>query len=280
EDSPDRLLDMLFVDAMLVLFGVETVEFWPKTTDPDLPFQPLPGRVFEKGIRATGCAAKFAGGFAWVTDDNEICLNSPENVISEPGLQDRIAKSTNVSLWTFTLDGIEYLALRLDTETQVYSARTRTFSEFYSYGQANWIPQCFARGVFGSSIDGRTFQWGETYEDLGGQLERRFAFGAPFNAGGVFLDNILLRTNPGSTPYLTGDYADPEVELRLSDDGGRTFDPWEPVSLGEQGQYRELIDWRALGMASHPGIYGEIRVTDPVDFRVSDVRINEPLGGR
>ncbi len=82
ESQPDKLRDILFIDDTAILFGAETVEFWPNTGDADLPFQPLEGRVFEKGIRATGCATIFGTTFAWVTDHNEVCLGDADAVIS------------------------------------------------------------------------------------------------------------------------------------------------------------------------------------------------------
>ena len=50
--------------------------------------------------------------------------------------------------------------------------------------------------------------------------------------------------------------------------------------LGEAGEYRREVEWRALGFADPPGFYAKIRVTDPVSFRCSGVCINEPHGGR
>lgn len=280
ENQPDRLLDMAFIDDTLILGGAETIEFWPNTGENDLPFQPLEGRVIEKGVKATGCLVPLGPSFAWVTNTNQVCFGDENNVLSNPGLEERIEGSASCRLWTFTLGGLEFLALRLDTETQVWSLRSKLWSEFQSYGQGNWIPQCFAGDTFGSSIDGRLMAWGDGHEDLGGVLERRFRAGLSINAGGVSISNAQLRCNVGQTPFLSGDYTAPQVEMRLSRDAGQTWGNWRRTALGEQGQYRKKVQWRALGMASQPGFLAEFRVTDPVPFRVSDVLVNEPYGGR
>jgi hypothetical protein len=279
EQQPDRLKDMLFWSDSLILFGSETVEFWPNTPDPDLPFQVLEGRTYRRGIKATGCATLFGPTFAWVSDTNQVCVESPENIISGPGLEARIAASATVKLWAFYLEGTEFLALTLDGETQVYSLRSRLWSQLESAEADNWIPHCFDAGVFGSSIDGKTMEWGSAWEDLGGTLERRFRAGAPFDSAGVILSDVQLRTNPGATGYLTGTYANPTVEMRSSRDGGKTWGNWRQTSLGAQGKYRKRVQWKACGMASRPGVLLEFRVSDPVDFRVSDVLVNEPSGG-
>lgn len=280
ESAPDLLLDALFVDDTLLLFGAETVEFWPNTGDDALPFQPLQGRVIEKGVKATGCAVQIGPTFAWVTNDNQVCLQDENTILSNPGLEEKIEASASVALSTFLIGGVEFLSLRLDTETHVWSMRSRTWSKFESYGQTNWVPQCFAGGVFGSSIDGATLAWGEGYTDIGGVLTRLFRSGFPLNSGGVTVNNVQLRSNVGQTPFLTGDYTDPSVEMRLSRDAGQTWGNWRATSLGVQGQYRKKVQWRACGMASQPGLLAEFRVTDPIPFRASSVLVNEPWGGR
>lgn len=278
ESQPDRLKDMLFLDDVLILFGAETVEFWPNTGDADLPFQPLEGRVFERGIKGTGCAAKFGSTFAWVTNDNQVCVSDPENIISRPGLEALVGASAAVRLQTFQLEGTEFLWLRIDAGDWVYSARSKTWSQFASWGADNWLPSCFAGGVFGSSVDGATLTWGSDHLDNGGVLERRFRAGFPLNSGGVTVNNVLLRCNVGSTGYVTGTYASPTVEMRRSLDAGRTWGRWRSVSLGAQGDYRQKVQWTACGMAGQPGWLSEFRVSDPVPFRISDCLINEPFG--
>ena len=279
ESAADQLLDALFIDDILILFGRETVEFWPNTNDNNLPFQPLEGRVLERGIRATGCATTFGPAFAWVTDQNTVCLQDENTVISNPGLQERLAASTTASLFTFFIDGTEFLALRMDTETQVYNQRTGAWSEFASDGLTNWAATCHAAGVFGSE-DGKTLAFGSGHVELGGVLERRFRGGLPINGGGVPVFNLRLRVNPGQTPFLSGAYTDPVIEMRLSPDAGQTWGQWRSTQLGAQGNYRKRVEWRALGLASAPAFLAEFRLTDPVPLRVSSVLINEPFGGR
>lgn len=280
ESLPDKLLDALWIDDTAVLFGAESVEFWPNTQDPDLPIQPLEGRVFEKGIRATGCAVVFNASFAWVTNDNTVCVNGQKpEPISNAGLNAQIEASAECRLFTFLFDGQEFLALRLDGETHVYGAENRMWSEFVSHGEANWLPKCWAAGIFGCS-NGATATWGPGYEDFGGELERTFRAGFPLNSGGVTISNVILRSNVGQTPYLTGPHADPVVEMRVSRDAGKTWSHWRRQSAGRQGRYRNKVAWRACGMASAPGHLSEFRVASPVAWRVSDVLINEPDGGR
>lgn len=278
ENQPDRLRDMLFIDDILILFGAETVEFWPNTGDSDLPFQPLEGRVFERGIRATGCATRFGTTFAWVTDQNQVCISDQDNIISNAGLEALIAASTACRLFTFFIEGTEFLAVRLDDSTWVYNSRGGTFSQFESYGEDNFLPQTYAGGVFGSAVDGKTYAWSTAHADPATILERRFRAGFPLNSGTVTINNIVLRCNVGQTPYLSGTYVDPTIEMRLSRDAGQTWGEWRSKSLGTQGRYKKKVQWTGCGAAFQPGLIAEFRVTDPVPLRVSGVFANEPFG--
>jgi hypothetical protein len=285
ENQPDRLLDMLFIDGILRLFGAETVEPWPLTTDASLPFQPLPGSVIERGIKTTGCATAIGSTFAWVTNLNEVCLTDENNVISNEGLQAKIAASTACSLFTFVIDGVEFLALRLTYadetgETQTWSLRNRTWAEFQSYGEANWIPQCYTAGVFGSSADGKTLAWSDAHEDLDGFLERRFRAGFRPDRP-VTVSNLRLGCNVGQAVDLSGDYVNPQIERRISLNHGKSWGEWKAKPLGTQGAFATLVQWLAMGMSRLGfGWLVEFRITDPVDFRVSSVRVNDPFGGR
>lgn len=282
ENSADLLLDMVFVGDRLMLFGKETVETWPITGDNDLPFAPLVGTVFPVGIKTTGCATEFARTFAWITNHNEVCVQDPDNIISEPELQIRIQKSSSTSLWTFYVDNNEYLAVSIDNETWVYGARSQVWSVLESYNQPNWLGQCYAGGYFGLRNAGTLAQWSDndSYLDLGGIMRRQFSGWAPITAGSLVVSNIILRTNPGTTPFLSGDYASPVVELRTSDDGGREWLPWISNTLGEQGLYRTKTIWSSLGQFGYPGLLVQIRCTDPVPFRISGLAYNEPFGGK
>lgn len=279
ENSPDKLKACLFVGDVLILFGSETVEFWPASTDADNPFQPLIGRVFPIGIRDTGCATRFGSTFAWVTNHNQVCLSEPENVISYPGLEADIEDSSTVSLWTFFLEGNEFLAVRLDDATHVFSSRSKRWSEFKSYDETNWIPQCYGGGLFGSSLDGQIIEWADVHTDFDGVLERKFRAGSLINGGAIFVSNLSIRTDPGHTPYLSGNYDDPTLELSWSKNQGNTWSPYRGRSLGASGNYKKLVQWRSLGMFSQPGMLFEFRLTDPVPLRVSGVYVNEAYGG-
>lgn len=278
ENVPDHLLDCLYVGDRLIVFGSTSVEFWQPTGDIDTAFEPIIGLVYPKGIKNTGACATVMNSIAWVTNDNQICIDRPDNVISEPGLNAKIEAETSVKLWSFVLDGIEYLCLRTSTASYVFNTVTSLWAEFASYGETNWVCQCYTNNKFGSSLTGALYEWGTDHVDLSGNLERRFRAWIPITDETIPLHAVTLRLAPGQTPYDVGEYAEPSVEMRLSQDAGNTWTSWLPRSLGSSGQYRKLARWNSVGSFGYPGVLAEFRVTSPVPLRVSGLYANQTKG--
>ena len=281
ENEPDKLLDCLAVDDTLILLGARTIEYWPKTGNADIPFAPTAGSVFEKGVIATGCAAKFDNSFAWIGHNGIVYRASDRPLrISDSGIEERIAVSTTYRAFTFFWEGHELFCIRLDAGTWAYDALTGNWSEFASYGLANWQCGCAVDGpVFGSATDGKILAFGNVHTDLGGQMERRFRGGVPLPQP-YSPKNIRFSVNSGQTPNLSGGYTDPVMEVRFSRDHGQTFGNYRSAKLGVQGKYRKRVELRRLGMFDDPSFIFEARCTDPIPFRVSDVQLDAQGGGR
>lgn len=279
ESEPDKLVDALAMEGSVILGGTVTIEFWTKTGDLDLPYVPVQGRTFQKGVRATGCMSLFDNTFAWVSPDNIVYRagNIPERV-SDAGIEELIAASDSCRVDSYFFEGHEFLKIGLDNLIIEYDAQTSQWNERRT-GTGKFRGGPVVSGpLFGSNVDGNIYTLSGRL-DLVGYQERSFCAGFPLNGGGVVVDNALLRTNPGSTEYLTGDYTNPQVELIQSFDGGRTFTEPLQTYLGEQGEYRREVEWRALGLADAPGFFAKFRVTDPVDWRVSGASFNASQGG-
>lgn len=284
ESEPDRLLDGEVIDGVLALGGSETVEFWTRTGNNDLPFSPIQGREFERGVRATGCMTRFDNSAAYIGRAGLVYRvgQVPERISTE-GIEERVQASTSASCFSFLFEGHNFLAVRLDNETMLFDAQTGQWCEFETYAQTNWLARCATETIDGPIFGGetgKTYEFGPDYDDDGALLERRFRAGLPMDGGAFSAHNIRLRVNVGQSNYLTGAYANPDVEMRTSRDAAQTWGDWRATKLGERGEYRTRPQWRSLGMFDEPGILAEFRVTDPVPFRISAVLLNEPLGGR
>lgn len=273
ENEPDQLLDIEFLDGVLILAGTNSIEFWGATGDADLPYSPIQQRVFEQGIIATGCIKVVDNTFFWIGGDKITYRNGDvPQAIADDGIVEKAAASETFRLYVLEDERHKFLCQRHDDNTMVYDVTTQQWCEFKSYGRDNFR----AGPSFGDDETGKIWAWGG-YDE--GPMERLFMAGSVLEQA-VQIDNLRIVCEVGTTPNLTGTYVEPVVEMSYSDDAGNTFSDPEAESLGAQGQYRQRVEWRALGMFDDPGVLFRFRITDPVSFRVSGVGINEPTGGR
>lgn len=282
EREPDHLLDVKALGDNIWLFGQSTVEVWTHTGDSDLPFTRLEQVSFDKGIIATGCVVKADNSLLFIGDNGSVYRTEdvPKRV-SDHWIEEKILASETWGMFTFQFEGHEFVAIRLDDMTLAYDCSTGEWCELQSSG-ANWIvgTSCMVGRIayFGHASDGRIMGWDE-WDDLGVEMERRFSCAMQLD-GPTPVNSIKLWANTGHTPILSGQGTDPQVEMRTSDDAGNEWTDWDADDLGAQGDYRQVPEWRCRGQFDFPGILAEFRVTDPVGFRVSAVRINEQGGRR
>ena len=275
ESEPDQILDITEIDGVLFFLGTESIEPWGSTGDANLPFSLIQQRNFKQGIISTGCVVSVDNTFFWVGRDAIVYRNGEvPQAIADDAIVEASKASNSHSLYVLNDERHKFVCLRLDTVTYAYDVTSGQWCEFASYGRSNF------RVVAGMGDDTTGTVWGwSDYDDDGAILERRFMAGVELQQTAI-VSNCRIECEVGGTRFLASQYAEPILELRFSDDGGRTWTDWEPESLGPQGDYRRRVEWRALGMFDAPGFLLEGRLTDPISFRVSGVGLNEYTGGR
>lgn len=277
ERQPDNLLDVAPLGNNLWLFGESSVEVHADNGGSTARFDPLESAGYERGIKATGCVCAADNALFFIDSANVVNRIGEVPVrISDHGIEERISKSATAKVFSFRHDGHEFVCVRLDSETLAYDCASQEWCEFQT-AQGNWAATCACMAGseprFGS--DGGQVLGFSGWTDLSSALERRFSFAQELTAP-TGVASLKLWCNAGHADVGIS----PQIELRMSDDAGNTFSDWEADDLGLAGDYSHVPEWRALGLFSFPGILGEGRVTDPVDFRLSAVKINDPGGGR
>lgn len=283
ESSPDNILDMEIMNDTMWLFGSGTIEPHANTGDADLPYQRFEQRIFTKGVKATGTVVPLDNTLLFVGSDGLVYrLSEVPERISDNGIEERIEQSASISCFGFTFEGHAFYCIRLDSSTFAFDASTGQWCEFQSNGgQFRGGCGCMSAStaILGDDTDGKLWTFGG-FEDGDDPLTRLFTAGAHIDGGTLIIDNFLIEANVGWTDLLSGQGSDPMIEARFSRDGGATWGDWRAVSLGAQGSYRTKSEWRRCGMFDFPGMLAEVRLTDPVGLRISDVLINEAGGGR
>lgn len=284
ESSPDGLYDVKAVRGNLHLLGANSGEMWRVTSDADLPFQLIQQTISAKGAIGTGCAAEADNALHWITNDGFLVRwgEVPE-ILGDSGLAERIRDSATRRLLRFDYEAHPLVCVVLDDDVFAYDASTRELHSLASYGLTRFRAACAINigtsAYLGDETTGQVWTF-DGWEDDGGPLERLFTAYFGINTGSVPINNLWIEANVGRTDLLAGQGSDPVCEMRSSNDAGATWSDWEAADLGEQGEYRVICEWRALGLFDVPGAMFEFRVTDPVGFRVSGVHVNDPIPGR
>jgi hypothetical protein len=111
------------------------------------------------------------------------------------------------------------------------------------------------------------------YSDAGGPLLRQASAFIKIEEGTPRCNNIVVHGVVGQganvPPAVT-----PLIEMRWSDDQGRTFSAWRGASLGKLGDYYTRAFWTRLDCMRAPGRLGQVRCSDPVNLVLSHIELN------
>ncbi len=80
---------------------------------------------------------------------------------------------------------------------------------------------------------------------------------------GAILDAVHLDLATGYGT-LSGQGSDPKIMLRVSKDGGNTFDQYRELELGVTGDFKARVTARRLGKFGPKGLTLELSISDPV----------------
>lgn len=299
ESFADPLVGIGTLNEEIVLFGQTSVEFWATSADDAAPFQPTVGRGFQRGCAARDSIVFVDNDLFWVADNNVVyrAQNAPTR-ISSSSIEDKVkqcADKGSISAFSATFEGHEFYVLNLPgVGSYAYDAsRVGTATGAYgsSYGRGEWGEwRSFGRDHFriqcAATIGGVTHAGDDTTDDLwtltpginrdGTDTIARVASAfIPVETGTPRCNNIVLHCVVGVGNAIPPG-KDPLVEMRWSDDLGRTWSDWRPTPLGRQGDYKVRAFWLRLGSMRAPGRLVETRCTEKVSVVFSHLEINSP----
>ncbi len=277
EREPDPALAVRGVADELWVLGSTSVEIFAPTGEVDVPFQRIGGRAIQRGIKTRDSAANLDNTLFWVGEDNIVYRADGVPVrVSNHGIEEQISNSSACSAWTYVAAGHTFYVMTLDTETQVFDVATGEWHQAKLFGSDTFV----TTGLFTGSqtfvgIANKICTLTDRADDDGDPMERIFTAYAPTQKPGR-CDAVEFQVSPGTAPIGQECF----IQMRWSDDEGRTWSAWRTTSLGTEGSYRTRARFRRLGMIDAPGRVFEGRVADPAVIRVSGVEMNPPLGGR
>lgn len=161
-----------------------------------------------------------------------------------------------------------------DVEMQSWAERGQWNSVTGTY--TLWAPRvhadCFGMHLVGDRTTGTIWEMSTTIStDIDGLGIRRLRRSPAIieEHQRIPLDQIELLMDVGVT---TSQGFDPQVMLRMSQDGGRTWGNERRASMGRIGEYRRRVYWTRLGL--NPDAVAEVSWSDAAPVRVIDAWIN------
>jgi hypothetical protein len=267
ETYADKLVRHKVVQGEIWLFGAQNTEVYFNTGGADFPFQKMPGVYIEHGCAAKHSVAKTDAQVFWLGQDAQgqgivfkgsngqalrISTHAIEEVFTGYALADAIG-------YTYQQEGHTFYVLTFPTSdaTWVFDLATGLWHERVeldsngNYHRDSGNCQVMHNGLnlVGDAASGNLYQLDQAnYLDLNGNpifCLRSFPTLVNDDRRMRYLKMILdMQVGVGQQ---TGNYTDPFVSLRWSDDGGYTWGNRVEVPLGEIGQYLTRATVRRLG---------------------------------
>lgn len=285
EGFPDAISAMAVVNLEIWLFGTKSVEVFYHSTDPVYTFQRFPSAVVPIGCAAPWSVASIAGvtfwiggaengyGSIWATQGHGL----PKRV-SNYGTEYQISRDTltDAVAYCYSQEGHTFYVLNLPTanKTLCFDATT---NEWHDRGYMvpatgvvqRHLGQCLAF-AFGKNMVGDfrndALYWFDMDWFLDGTTDRikRMRRFPTYHADRALVSywSLEIFMDTGNA-LLTGAGSDPQMMLRISNNGGRTWPGELWRSIGKQGEYAKRVRWGShLGQARERVF--EVTSTEPV----------------
>ena len=274
EVRPDKIVGQIVNYNELYIAGEEVFELFRTIGGSGFVFQRVPGANIQKGLHAKHSLIEFNQSFVFLGGGvNELTSvwraqsSASVDKISTSAIDSAIQEYTRDEIadafaFTYAYGGNFFVAFtftstRIPSKTFVYDATTSALAGVPTWHERQsgvdddkWrvtsIVSAYGELVVGDSIDGRIGVLDKAvYTEYGNPIYRSKT-SRPFDSDRfpLFVSELKLtmESGTGSTSL------DPQILMRYSDDGGRTYSNGFPRSYGKVGQYQKLPSWRRQGL--------------------------------
>lgn len=289
EVRPDKIVGQIVNYNELYIAGEEVFELFRTIGGSGFAFQRVPGANIQKGLRAKHSLIEFDQSFVFLGGaPNELTsvwrAQSSSNVqkISTSAIDSAIQEFTTEEIseafaFTYAYGGNFFVAFtiastRIPSKTFVYDATTSALSGVSTWHERQsgidddkWrvtsVLNAYGELVVGDSVDGRIGVLDKSVHTEYGNAIYREKTSMPFDSDRfpLFVSELKLTMESG-TGTLT---RDPQILMRFSDNGGRTYSNGFPRSYGKVGQYNKLPSWRRQGRIPRDRVL-RFTTTEPV----------------
>jgi hypothetical protein len=287
--ASDRIVALVCANNRVWLFGSETSEAYEDVGDADNPFQPIKGSLFQIGCGAAWSVSVGVQTMRWLGrssrggavvyrldgyNGTRISTHAEE---ARLGAASTLADAEGL---TYEQDGHLFYALTCPSMGVAGETIVVDETEQGQWHDRSWWNAALGREeqwrVRGHACVGQLHVVGSwdagavwaldltTYDDDGDVLRavRRAPYVSSDNTY-AFLDRIELGVETG-VGLANGQGSDPQIELRISKDSGKTWFSAGNAGIGKMGEGDTRAFWTRLGRVRLDRLVLEVVITDPV----------------
>lgn len=285
DSSSDNLVSHIEHNRELWLIGERNTEIWYDAGGSFFPFSRLQGATLEIGIAAQATLCKTGKGLMWLgrSGRGENIVVNTEGYqyaqVSTPAVAYQISQYATVDdaiAYVYTEEGHEFYVLTFPTAdaTWVYDLTTGIWHQRARFDSSTGLFHRHRSNCCMNLADVRYV--GDYSNGTIWQMTRKAFTDGPDPLVAVRrtphvwdggertrIRNTWLQIEftPGQG-LQSGQGSDPQIMMRMSDDGGFTYGNEHWTSIGRVGQYQRRAIYRRLG-AARDRVY-EVRISDPV----------------
>ena len=286
--APDPWVAMQVAGRYIWLLGEQTSEVW-YNVGATFPFAPHPS-----GLIRYGCAAPFSVA---VADQAVIWLGATRFgdgfVLHSPGFAPRVVSNyamqrtindygtiSDAQAYAYSDLGHTFYVLNFPTEDTTWAldlttgipAERATWiaenNEFIAW-RPRWHARAFGEHRTLDAATGNVYRMGsDLLTDVDSRAIRRLRRAPAIQTENerLFYDSFEVDLEPGLGTQ-SGQGANPQMMMRMSNDGGKTWGPERMRSAGKVGKYTQRVRWDRLGAARRRVF--EVSVTDPIPWKLT-----------
>ena len=272
ESDPDGLTKAHGKSNTLYLIGTQTIEVWAVNGGADFPFSRIQGAHLNFGSRSPHTIVDVDQSVVMVASDNTVraVQGYSNQVISSKEVARLIEAETDKSaLYAFTYSRGEnkFYCLQGSGWTREYNFATGFWHHRYTGADQQWQAAYYARAfdkdIFGSRVEGATFEGSyTTLTEDGNPLIWGFdtqIFHAYPNGLSFSRIDIDMEVGGGPTHSTEGD-----LMLSWSDDNLHSWKGERQLGLGYLGDFKKTVSAVRLGSCGRSGRAFRFRISDPV----------------
>jgi hypothetical protein len=293
ESRPDNVVAVVLNSQVLYVFGERSIETWQDVGAANFPFERVPGGVVERGIAAALATAKEDNTIFFLGDDRifyRIDGLTPKRVSTHAieAEWQGYATVTDAFAIAYTFAGHKFVALTFPVEntTWVHDVSTGLWHERESWdingtSLGRWRGSssiAFAgKSLIGDAFSGEVgYLDADTFTEFGNTI-RSYAISPPIHSDRQRVTNSRFELDiEAGVGLITGQGSDPQIMMKYSDDGGRTWSREMWRSMGAIGEYKTRCRWLRLGQARQR-VY-QIAISDPVKRTIIAAHVDLEVG--